>query len=228
MRLGAVVSQLARGRRPVLLGSLGRTRPVDLHWGSGRGRPVDRWYIERFLGEHRASITGRVLEVKDSGYTERFGHDVAERGVLDVDAANPRATYVADLAAADALPSAHFDCFVLTQTLQYVYDVRAAVFHAHRVLAPGGVLLATLPAVSRVTAPPLDDYWRFTVESARRLFGDAFGADGGVVDVTARGNVLTQISFLSGLAVEDLDPAALRDDDPSFPLLVCVAARRAA
>jgi SAM-dependent methyltransferase len=175
MRLGAVVSQLARRRRPVLLGSLGRTRPVDLHWGASRGQPVDRWYIERFLEDHRASITGRVLEVKDSTYTARFGREVSEHGVLDVDASNPRATYVADLAAADALPGAHFDCFVLTQTLQYVYDVRAAVAHAHRILAPGGALLVTLPAVSRVTEPPLDDFWRFTAESARRLFGDAFG-----------------------------------------------------
>jgi SAM-dependent methyltransferase len=226
MRVGAVVSQLARRRRPVLLGSLGRTRPVDLHWGSSRGRPVDRWYIERFLAQHRASISGRVLEIKDSGYTDRFGQDVTERGVLDVDAGNPRATYVADLAAADALPDGHFDCFLLTQTLQYVYDVPAAIAHAHRVLAPGGTLLATMPAVSRVTGPPLTDYWRFTPESGRRLFATEFGAD--AVEVTAPGNVLTQIAFLSGLAVEDLDEAALHDDDPSFPLLVCVAARKAA
>jgi hypothetical protein len=38
-----------------------------------------------------------VLEVEDSGYTERFGHELTERAVLDVDPANPRATYVADL-----------------------------------------------------------------------------------------------------------------------------------
>lgn len=226
MRVGSVVSQLARRRRPVLLGSLGRTRPVDRHWGSGRGQPVDRWYIERFLAGQRASITGRVLEVKDSGYTDRFGHGVTERGVLDVDASNAQATYVADLAAGDALPGAHFDCFVLTQTLQYVYDLPAALVHAHRILAPGGALLATLPAVSRVTEPPLTDYWRFTAESARRLFADAFGPD--AVEVTAPGNVLTQIAFLAGLAVEDLGAAALAEDDPSFPLLVCVAARKAA
>src|ERR671927_425746 len=130
MKLGAAVSQLARGRRPIMLGSLGRTRPVDPHWGAGRGQPIDRWYIERFLERHRSRITGRVLEVKDSGYTERFGHAVTERGVLDVNPANPRATYVADLAAADGLPEGHFDCFVLTQTLQYVFDVGSAIAHA--------------------------------------------------------------------------------------------------
>jgi SAM-dependent methyltransferase len=226
VRVGSVVSQLARRRRPILLGSLGRTRPVDLHWGSSRGQPVDRWYIERFLGARRAVIAGRVLEVKDSGYTTRFGGDVTERAVLDIDAANPHATYVADLAAADAIPAARFDCFVLTQTLQYVYDLPGAIGHAHRILAPGGSLLATLPVVSRVTEPPLIDLWRFTPESARRLFAAAFGAD--AVEVTALGNVLAQIAFLAGLAVEDLDRAALDDHDPRFPLLVCVSARKAA
>ena len=49
MRLGTLLGSLRRRRRPVLLGSLGRTRPVSYHWGYDRGLPVDRWYIERFL-----------------------------------------------------------------------------------------------------------------------------------------------------------------------------------
>jgi SAM-dependent methyltransferase len=187
---------------------------------------VDRWYIERFLGEHREDITGRVLEVKDSGYTDRYGHDVTERGVLDIDEGNPRATYVADLAAADVLPDGRFDCFVLTQTLQYVFDVRAAVQHAHRILLPGGVLLATLPVVSRVTDPPLFDYWRFTQVSAARLFGDVFGPER--VSVRPRGNVLSQVAFLEGLAAEDLDTGRLGVDDERFPLVVSLRACKAA
>ena len=142
-------------RRPVLLGSLGRTTPVSRRWGYDRGTPVDGWYIERFLAEQRAAITGRVLEVKDNGYTDRFGHDVVEKAVLDVDAANDRATYVADLADLGEIPDGSFDCFVLTQTLQYVWDLRPAVRHAHRVLAHGGVLLATVPVTSRVTGDRL-------------------------------------------------------------------------
>ena len=105
LRLGPALGALRRRRGPVWLGSLGSTAPFGTHWGYDRGTPVDRWYIERFLAEHRADITGRVLEVKDSGYTERFGHALTERAVLDVDPANPRATHVADLAAGDGLPS---------------------------------------------------------------------------------------------------------------------------
>jgi SAM-dependent methyltransferase len=151
---------------------------------------------------------------------------VDERAVLDIDPANERATYVADLAAADAVPSDAFDCFVLTQTLQYVFDLRAAVAHAHRVLRPGGVLLLTLPVVSRVTDPPLTDLWRFTPLAAERLLEEAFAP--GEIQVQGRGNVLSQVAFLEGLAAEDLTEAELADDDPRQALLVCARAVRAA
>ena len=225
-RLGPALSALRRRRGPVWLGSLGSTTPFGGHWGYDRGTPVDRWYIERFLDEHRRDITGRVLEVKDSSYTDRFGHALTERAVLDIDATNPRATHVADLATADELRDDAFDCFVLTETLQYVYDVGAALTHAHRILRPGGVLLVTVPVVSRICDPPLTDHWRFTPLSVRRLMEEAFG--GGTVTVAGRGNVLTQIAFLEGLAAEDLTAAELAVDDERFPLVVCGRAVRAA
>jgi SAM-dependent methyltransferase len=225
VRLGSVVLSFGARPRLVRLGSLARTRPVDDRWGLERGTPVDRWYIERFLDEHRAAITGRVLEVKDSGYTDRFGHDVIERAVLDVDPANERATHVADLAAAEEIPDASFDCFVLTQTLQFVWDVPSAVRHAHRILSPGGVLLATVPVTSRINGPPEVDLWRFTPDACRRLFGEAFAP--GPVDVQGRGNVLVQVAFLHGLAAEELAEDELAVDDELYPLLVCVRAERA-
>src|SRR5215211_4187641 len=72
MRLRPLVRALRRGHRPVRLGSLGTTQPVSWAWGYDRGLPIDRWYIERFLEQNRADITGRVLEVKDTMYTDRF------------------------------------------------------------------------------------------------------------------------------------------------------------
>lgn len=225
MRLGPLLGSLRRRRRPVWLGSLGKTTPVSSKWGYDRGLPVDRWYIDRFLEEHRGDITGRVLEVKDSGYTDRFGHAVEERAVLDVDPDNQLATYVADLAAADELPSEAFDCFVLTQTLQYILDLRGALAHAHRVLRPGGVLLATLPVTSPVAGSPLTDFWRFTPLVAERLLEEAFAP--GEVRVDGRGNVLAQVAFLEGLAAEDLTDAELAVHDARFPLVTCARAVRA-
>ena len=113
--------------RPALLGPLHRTTPLSDHWGRDRGTPIDRYYIEQFLTAHREAIRGCVLEVLNADYTERFGIGVDQSDVLDIDPANERATVVADLAAADDIPSDTFDCFILTQTLQYVYDLPIAL-----------------------------------------------------------------------------------------------------
>jgi SAM-dependent methyltransferase len=215
---------LHRLRRPAWFGTLRRTTPVSDVWGFDRGLPVDRYYIEQFLDAQRADIRGRVLEVRDAAYTRRFGSGVARSEVLDINPANPRATIVADLAAADAVPSAQFDCFILTQTLQFIYDARSAIGHARRLLEPGGVLLATVPATSRL-APRIGlagDYWRFTPAACARLFGDTFGPE--QVAVRSYGNVLAGMAFLAGLAAEELSRRELDSHDPYFPLVVAVRA----
>jgi SAM-dependent methyltransferase len=221
-----VRARLRRLRRPARLGSLRRTRPLSDQWGRDRGTPIDRYYIERFLERERASVHGRVLELLDDSYTRRFGTGVVQGDVLDIDEGNPNATIVADLARADAVPSASFDCFILTQTLQFVYDLPAAVGHVSRILKPGGVVLCTLPSVSRVARRYLEtEYWRFTAASARTLFEAGFEPE--LVAVESHGNVLASIAFLAGLAAEELSVQELEDADPFFPTVVCVAARRA-
>jgi hypothetical protein len=218
-----VRSRLRRLTRPARLGTLRRTSPLSHDFGYDRGTPVDRYYIERFLSGHRADIRGRVLEVKDTAYTERFGAGVTKKDVLDINVANPVATIVADLAAAEEIPEDTFDCFILTQTLQLVYDVRSAVGHAHRILKPRGVLLVTVPAVSPVVDDDqLTDYWRFTPASSTSLFGDVFGRES--IRVRAYGNVLTAIAFLTGMAQEELTAQELETHDSRFSMLISVAA----
>jgi SAM-dependent methyltransferase len=214
---------LRRLRRPSTDGLLG-VRPVSEHWGWDRGTPVDRYYIARFFELHAADVRGRVLEIKDTRYVSQYGRGVTRADVLDLDPSNPEATIVADLAVGDGIPADTFHCFVLTQTLQYVYDIHAAVTQCHRLLAPGGVLLVTVPAVSRIVHDDgIDwDYWRFTSASCRRLFGDVFGPDH--VDVRTWGNVLAGVAFLRGTAFEEIPRHKLDVHDPYFPLLVTVRA----
>src|SRR5258708_2013151 len=159
--------RVRRLARPAWLGTLRRVTPLSDSWGFDRGTPVDRYYIEQFLEQHRQDIRGRVLEIRDSTYTNRFGSAVEQRDVLDLNSSNAQATLIADLAAADGVSSNLFDCFVLTQTLQFIYDTRSALTHTCRILRPGGVLLATVPSVSRL-APRYGlatEYWRFTPAS---------------------------------------------------------------
>ena len=203
------------------------TRPLSDTWGFDRGTPVDRYYIERFLDRHRGDIRGRVLEIKNNIYTKRFGSAVDAADVLDIDASNPDATIIADLAATATVPESRFDCFILTQTLQLVFDVGAAIASAHRLLSPGGTLLVTVPCVSRVVPRygQDTDYWRFTPASCRRLFGSAFGADR--VTVEPLGNVAAGVAFLRGAAVEELPRRVLDANDADFPVVVAVRAVKA-
>jgi SAM-dependent methyltransferase len=213
-----------RVRRPAWLGTVRRTAPLSDIWGHDRGTPVDRYYIEQFLARRREDIRGRVLEIKDNGYTKRYGAGVDRSDVLDIDPSNPAATIVTDLAAADAIPSDSFDCVILTQTLQYIYDVHNAVTHLHRILRSGGVLLATVPGISRIDnlAPGLSDYWRFTAAGCTTVFGHVF--DTGHLTVRPYGNVFTAIAFLTGIAQEELSPRDLDVHDDRFPVIIAVRA----
>jgi len=214
----------------VRLGSLKRTRPISRNYGWERGTPVDRFYIERFLSAHAADVRGRVLEVGDDEYTRRYGGDqVTKSDVLHASPGNPQATLVADLADAPEIPDAGFECVICTQTLLLIYDLKAAVATLHRILAPGGVALVTVPGVSRICREEADewgDFWRFTSDSASRLFTDEFGTDG--VDVQPYGNVLAATAMLHGLAAEEVKPERLDDRDRDFEVLIGVSARRPA
>ena len=209
----------------VRFGSLRRVSPLSRSFGYDRGLPVDRYYIERFLAAHAEDIRGRTLEVGDDAYTRRFGGDrVERREVLHIEPGAPGATVIADLAAADHVPSEAFDCIVLTQTLQLIYDLPAAVATLHRILKPGGVVLATVPGLSQIS----DDEWcaswcwAFTPLSARRLFAAVFSPE--EVEVEAHGNVLAATAFLHGLAAGELRPQELDHHDASYPLLITVRA----
>jgi SAM-dependent methyltransferase len=208
---------------------LTRIEPVSRVFGFDRGTPIDRWYIERFLQQHARDIRGRVLEVAEPTYTRHYGGaEVTRSDVLHAAPGNPEATLVGDLVTGEGLPEAAFDCFVCTQTLHIVFNVPEAIAGARRVLRQDGVLLATLPGISQVSREDrrvFGDWWRFTADSARRLFADAFGAEH--VEVTAHGNVLASAAFLYGFAAEELDEAQLAHRDPDFDFLMTVRAVRA-
>jgi hypothetical protein len=215
-------------RRPRVMrwGSIRRVIPISSVFGLDRGQPIDRYYIENFLQRYSADIRGRVLEIGDPKYTRKFGGDrVTCSDILHAVTCNPQATIVGDLSTGEGIPIDVFDCMILTQTLLFIYDVQAAVGNACRTLKTGGVLLATFPGISQISRYDMDrwgDYWRFTDASARRLFGDVFGAEN--VTVTTYGNVLTACAFLHGLAAHELKQDELDYHDPDYQVLITVRA----
>lgn len=195
-------------------GDLSRVEPLD-GWGFGRGTPVDRWYIERYLTGCAPLVRGHAVEVQDDVYSTRLG--ASSVNVLDIDPANPRADVVGDLCAPETLAPQRYDVAVVTQTLQLVSDPLAAVTHLVTALRPGGVLLMTTPVVSRLANDA--DRWRWTPVGMQDLLTAAAPA-GASVEVVGMGNALASRAFLFGLAAEDLDEAVLARHDARYPLLV--------
>lgn len=210
---------------PANFGTLRRTSPVSQQFGFDRGRPIDRHYIERFLHDHQRDIRGSVLEIGDARYTEVFRNaGVTASEVLDMSVSNSAATIIADLEKPDAVPAARFDCIIFTQTLQYLYDVRAGIQSIYRMLRPGGIVLASFPGVSRTNDPDWGErwYWNLTSRAAWRLFKDVFPS--GSVDVTGHGNVLVCAASLFGLAEWELQPDELALYDPGFEVVITARA----
>ena len=197
---------------------------MSREFGFDRGKPVDRWYIERFLDEHRADVRGAVLEVAESTYTQWYGDgDVTASDVLH-HTGNDDATVVGDLTTGEGLPEQKYDCFICTQTLPFIYDLDAAIRGISMVLKPGGVVLATVPGISQVSREDKrdwGDWWRFTSQGTTRLFEERFDD----VDVQAHGNVLSSAAFLYAYAAEELNDAELAHRDPDYELLITVRAR---
>jgi SAM-dependent methyltransferase len=212
-------------------GSLKRLDPISPIFGIDRDLiSIERWYIESFLDKHRADVRGRVLEMGDPNYTVKFGDDrVTQSDVLNYVEGNPKATIVADLTNAPHIPDNTFDCIIITQTLQMIYDIHAVIAEMHRILKPGGVVLATSHGITKVARREgVDDwgeYWNFTTQGSRRMFGDVFGRDN--IQVSSYGNILTTIANLHGLAASEVDPEELAFNDPDYELLVMVRAEKA-
>jgi len=206
-------------------GRIASSTPLCRSYGLSRGKPIDRFYIERFLGENSALIRGDVLEVGDDGYARRFGANrVGKCDLLHVDASNARATVTGDLSASGVLPESNYDCIILTQTLQYVLDVNAACSNLHQALKRGGALLLSVPGIAPGGLDPWPDYWSFRPATLEALLTALFGDSN--VEVASHGNLFAATAFLHGAAVEDVSSAKLEHNDPAYPLLVTARAIR--
>jgi SAM-dependent methyltransferase len=207
-------------------GNLRRLEPFSAYYGFDRGTPVDRFYIDGFLAAHAKDVRGAVLEVGNARYAQAFDDAAPERvEIVDIDAANSEATILADLCAAGSLPAGRFDCFILTQTLQLVSNPEAALQNAWQSLASGGVLLLSVPGITRADPEHVEaDRWRFTAPGLDTLI--ARTCVDGNREVAGHGNLTSAVAFLMGLAAEELEEHELSPSDPHCAVVVCARVER--
>jgi hypothetical protein len=204
--------------------------------GRQRGRPVVRYYWERFLEANRADIRGRCLEIGSTVSVRRHGGTaVTLADALDVTRHNEEITVIADLSRADQVPGSTYDCFVIPFTTHLIYDVEAALYHSLRLLKPGGVLLANFPSVDYYfghgldmgTGRPLFVFWWFTPIHVENLLRRV-GLTGGDYRLTIDGNLLTRVAYQMNMPSEELSRRELDHVDEGHPLLISVRAVRPA
>ncbi len=214
--------------RMIRFGSFRRVEPIHRGFDTARGTFVDRHYMDQFLTRYAKDVKGCVLETGDNTYTRLYGGArVSHCDVLDVRKDHPGANIIADLTNAEQISSNTYDCVILLQTLQLIYDMPAALKTVRRILKPSGVLLATFPGIAQICANEArycGDYWRLTNMSAQRLFEDVFAN----VTIETYGNVLAAVAYLHGISAEELREDELDFHDPEYQLLISARAVKCA
>ena len=207
--------------------NLRSVKPVSEQFGLDRGTPIDRYYIEKFLQSNAAHIKGNVLEIAENTYSKKFGTGVTAFEILHYNNENPQATIIGDLTDTATLPADKVDCFICTQTFQFIYNFKDAIRGARHLLKKDGVILATFAGISQISRYDMDrwgEYWRFTTLSAAKAFVEEFGI--GKVQVDYYGNVLSAVAFLEGISAEELTPEELDYKDKNYELLITLVARK--
>ena len=203
------------------------TKPVDAFFGRKRGEPVDRYYIEKFLDEHKQFIYGKCLEIAEDTYTRQFGEDrVTDSVMLHVEGWGNNVVK-GNLETGEGITEESFDTMIITQTLMFIYDVESAVKHIFSGLAKGGSALITVSGISQIARND-DNNWgmfhSFYMSGLKRIFYPVFGGEN--VEIVHYGNVKTAMAFLYGATREEIGDADFNVIDADYPVIYGIHARK--
>lgn len=145
----------------------------------GQGRYVEFSALNaaRFRAT-RAAISewarGRVLDVGCGHMPFRADAQrvATQYDGLDIEARVPDVTFIGSAEAMPQIPDAAYDTVFSFEVLEHLPHPQRAMAEMARVLRPGGVLLLTVPHLSRLHEEP-HDYFRYTRHGLRVLVEDA-------------------------------------------------------
>jgi SAM-dependent methyltransferase len=109
------------------LGALPLTRPQILDLGCGDGATL------RYLRARGHQVSGYDLPFRTDALRERFGGELG------------KSVRIADDPAVIPFEAAAFDVVYANQVFEHVHPLEAVIRECHRVLKPGGTLIALLP-----------------------------------------------------------------------------------
>lgn len=195
-------------------------KSIDQAFGIGRGKAVDRVYIERFIQELKNDIHGRVMEIQDNRYMRRFGEGRIEKEII-LHVEGGKNCLKGNFATGEGLDEGMVDCLICTQTLQYIYDLKNTAKNIYKILKTNGIALVTVPGIKSLSVyhdARWGEYWSFTKRSLYQMFVDVFGKEN--IEISSYGNVKVTMAYLYGLCAEDLAEEDFRYNDETFPFIV--------
>jgi glycosyltransferase involved in cell wall biosynthesis len=201
----------------VNFGALRRLTPLGCNFGDKTEQSIEGYYVQRFLQGHSTDLQGCCLEIGNGDYLQQFSGPLSRQKTNNEKSSTLLPMVLADLTTAEQLPSESYDCILLPQVLQRVYDLKTAISTAARLLRPGGVLLATVPGFP---LPKRVDrsYWAFTTRSTQQLLAGTFPPTH--FTLKTYGNVLTATALLQGIGVKELPLEELEYSDPHYQVLI--------
>ena len=212
------------------LRAIGFRRATPL--GEGRQGPISviRYYWAEFLEYYRKDFCGRALEIGDTNTIRYYGgNQLTHAEALDLSPHNVEVKVVADLTRADEVAGDQYDCFLVQFSTNVLYDIESALYHAVRLLKPGGVLLTNFWTTDFYFHNGLDmgtggpiymHHWFTPIQVANLLHGLALTPTD--YELRNYGNLLTKVAFLLNVPAREFTTQELDYVDPSQPLLVCV------
>lgn len=227
MLLNSIFKKIRRLMKPVDWHNMRTHHPVSTVFGMDRGTPIDRFYIENFLKKNQQYIRGIVCEISENSYSIKFGKNVSSYEIFDYDVKNAKATIIGDLCNIRNDQKDKIDCFIVTQTLNFIYEVEDAIRGIHAMLRENGVALITVAGICQISKYDMHrwgDYWRFTDLSAKKLFEEVFGKEN--IQIKTYGNLLSSIAYLQGISSEDLTAEELLFEDDTYQNVIAVIARK--
>ncbi len=198
-------------------------KPISKVSGIERGKAVDRYYIEHFLNCNSSYIKDTVMEIASNDYIKKFGGDKVKKELILHVAGWGKNTFKGNFETGEGIKENMADCLICTQTLQYIYDLKAAIRNIYKLLKPKGTALITVPGIKSLFIYDEQNWgerWSFTKESMRQLCLEVCEEKDFIVE--SYGNVKIAAAYLYGVCCEDLKKEDFEYNDAQFPFLITV------
>ena len=200
-------------------GDLRRSTPICPWFGWGRGTPIDRYYLDKFVTDIRQQVSGVAVEIGGTaGNAARYGFRRVRRYLtLDMSAAHG-VDIVGDAHDSSLLRPESVDSIIAFNVLEHCIRPWVVVENMRTWLRGGGGAFCMVPNAQRIHNMP-GDYWRPMPSALSWMFREFRNQK-----VYQYGNPAALIAAYMGIAAEELSSQELDETHPDFPVATCVAA----